>query len=257
MLGEFLQDRRSRWIVATKFSGQSEGMTATVERQLQNLRTDVIDFYQIHWVPGGQDTGLFDELNGLKKAGKVRFVGVSLYTAAEIDAMLARPDVDGFQVALNLLEPDPFLSRADAIARQRKGVVVRSALREGFLTGKFTRETTFPDPNDQRRKWSRQQIAKTVERAERFRFLEGEAGSMAAAAVCYPLSFAAVSTVIMGTKSVAQAEANFGAAGATLSGASLQRIQALQIQLGLGDRGSAGAVVSACSARNRLEGRSR
>ena len=237
VLGEFLQDRRPRWIVATKFSGQSGGMTATVERQLQNLRTDVIDFYQIHWVPGGQDTGLFDELNGLKKAGKVRFVGVSLYTAAEIDAMLARPDVDGFQVALNLLEPDPFLSRADAIARQRKGVVVRSALREGFLTGKFTRETTFPDPNDQRRKWSRQQIAKTVERAERFRFLEGEAGSMAAAAVCYPLSFAAVSTVIMGTKSVAQAEANFGAAPvATLSGASLQRIQSLQIELGLGDR---------------------
>jgi aryl-alcohol dehydrogenase-like predicted oxidoreductase len=237
VLGEFLHDRRSRWIVATKFSGQSEGMTATVERQLQNLGTDVIDFYQIHWVPGGQDSALFDELNGLKKAGKVRFVGVSLYTAAEIDAMLVRPDIDGFQVAFNLLEPDPFLSRADAVARQRKGVIVRSALREGFLTGKFTRETTFADPNDQRRKLSRQQIAKTVDRVERFRFLEAEAGSMAAAAVSYPLSFAAVSTVIMGTKSAAQAESNFGAVpGATISSASLQRIRALQIELGRGER---------------------
>src|SRR5437868_11127627 len=53
LLGEFLQGRRSRWIVATKFSGQSEGMTATLEKQLQRLQTDAVDLYQLHWVPRG------------------------------------------------------------------------------------------------------------------------------------------------------------------------------------------------------------
>lgn len=237
VLGEFLADRRSRWLIATKYSGQPGGLTATVEQQLKNLRTDAIDFYQIHWVPRGKEAALFDELAGLKKSGKVRFTGVSLYNTNDIDDMLARPDIDGFQVACNLLEPDPFLSRVRQIRAARKGVIIRSALREGFLTGKFKRDVTFTDPNDQRHGWSREQIERTVDQVERFRFLEQDAGSMVVAAARYPLSFPEVSTVIMGTKSVRQADSNFGEVpGAGLSQDSLERIRELQIELGLGDR---------------------
>jgi aryl-alcohol dehydrogenase-like predicted oxidoreductase len=237
VVGEFLQGRRSNWIVATKYSGQAEGMTATVERQLANLRTDVIDFYQVHWVPRGKDEPLFDELSRLKKSGKVRFIGVSLYTAADIDDILARPEIDGFQVAFNLLQPDPFMSRLPAIREHNKGIIIRSALREGFLAGKFKRDATFPDPNDQRHKWTREQIERTVDRVEQLRFLEADAGSLAVAAARYPLSFPEVATVIMGTKSVAQADSNFGQVpGARLSDASLGRVRELQISLGLGDR---------------------
>lgn len=235
VLGKFLQGRRARWVVATKFSGQSAGMTATLEDQLRRLRTDAVDFYQLHWVPRGRDEVLFDELVKLKQAGKARFIGVSLYTAEDIDYVLQREDMDGFQVAFNLLEPDPFLARADAIERAGKGVIIRSALREGFLVGKFKRDATFPDPDDQRHKWSAEQIAQTVDRVERFRFLEQEAGSMVVAAARYPLSFAAVSTVILGTKSVSQADSNFGAVpGGKLSAQALQRINDLQVELQLG-----------------------
>lgn len=235
VLGEFLQGRRLKWVIATKFSGQSAGMTATVEHQLRRLRTDAIDFYQVHWLPRGKDAHLFDELEALKKTGKVRYVGVSLYTAEDIDDILARPDMDGFQVAFNLLEPDPFMARAAAIQSAGKGVIVRSALREGFLTGKFKRDATFPDPRDQRHKWSAEQIAQTVDRVERFRFLEQEAGSMVVAAARYPLSFPAVSTVILGTKSVAQADSNFGVVpGGRLSPQALQQVSDVQVKLGLG-----------------------
>ena len=55
VLGEYLAGRRSRWLIATKYSGQEGGLTATVEQQLRNLRTDTIDFYQIHWMPRGKD----------------------------------------------------------------------------------------------------------------------------------------------------------------------------------------------------------
>ena len=237
VLGEFIAGRRSRWIIASKYSGQAEGMTATVERQLSNLRTDVIDFYQIHWVPRGKEESLFDELNKLKHTGKVRFIGVSLYTAKDIDSILGRPEIDGFQVAFNLLEPDPFISRLPAIRAHRKAVIIRSALREGFLTGKFKRDAVFPDVADQRHTWSREQIAQTVDRVERFRFLEAEAGSMVAAAARYPLSFPEVSTVILGTKNASQAASNFGQVpGGRLSAASLERVRKLQLEMGLGDR---------------------
>jgi aryl-alcohol dehydrogenase-like predicted oxidoreductase len=234
-LGEFLKDRRSRWIVATKFSGQSAGMTATLESQLKRLQTDAVDLYQLHWVPRGADAVLFDELASLKKAGKTRFIGVSLYTAEDIDEMLARPEIDSIQLAFNLLDPDPFMARVGAIHEAGKGVIVRSALREGFLTGKYKRDATFPDPNDQRHQMSAQQIAETVDRVERFRFLEAEAGSMVVAAARYPLSFAEVSTVILGTKSQRQADSNFGAVpGGTLSQETLERIRDIQLELGLG-----------------------
>jgi len=236
VLGKFLQGRRSRWIVATKFSGQKAGMTATLERQLASLQTDVIDFYQLHWMPRGKNAALFDELGRLKQSGKVRFIGVSLYTARDIDEVLQRPEIDGFQVAFNLLEPDPFLARLSAIRQHRKAVVIRSALREGFLVGKYRRDATFPDPNDQRHTWSRKQIEQTVDRVEQFRFLERDAGSMVVAAARYPLSFPEVSTVILGTKTAAQAQSNFGAVPVgRLQADSLLHIAELQSSLGLGD----------------------
>lgn len=234
VLGEFLQGRRSRWIVATKYSGQPEGMTATLEKQLSLLKTDAVDFYQIHWAPRGEEVRLYDELARLKEAGKARFIGVSLYTAGDIDDVLKRPEIDGFQVEFNLLAPEPFLSRVHRLRERRMAVVIRSALREGFLTGKYRRDATFPDPNDQRHKWTPEQIAKTVDQVERLRFLEREAGSMVAAAARYPLSFPEVSTVILGTKTVAQAESNFGQVpGGVLSPESLERIARLQVEMGL------------------------
>jgi aryl-alcohol dehydrogenase-like predicted oxidoreductase len=234
-LGEFLQGRRSRWVVATKFSGQSAGMTATLEDQLRRLQTDAVDLYQLHWVPRGKDEGLFDELARLKQAGKTRFIGVSLYTVEDIDYVLARPEIDSFQLAFSLLDPDPFMARIQAIHAGGRAVIVRSALREGFLTGKFKRDATFPDPKDQRHALSATQIADLVDQAEHFRYLEKEAGSMVVAAARYPLSFSDVATVILGTRSVRQADSNFGeVAGGTLSRASLDAIRATQIELSLG-----------------------
>jgi aryl-alcohol dehydrogenase-like predicted oxidoreductase len=162
---------------------------------------------------------------------------VSLYSTDDIDYACSRDDIDGIQVPCNLLEPDPLLARLRLIRSRQKAVIVRSALREGFLTGKYKRDATFPDPNDQRHKWSKEQIAKTVDLVEQFRFLESDAGSMILAAARYPLSFPEVSTVVLGTKSVSQAESNFGAVpDARLTEEALDKIRERQLELGLGDR---------------------
>lgn len=232
-LGEFLAGRRAKWLVATKFSGQKAGMTATLESQLRNLRTEAVDLYQLHWVP--KEPAVYDELAQLKKAGKTRFIGVSLYSAGDIDFLLSRPEIDSLQLAFSLLDPDPFLSRVRAIHEAGKAVIVRSALREGFLTGKFKRDQKFPDPADQRHELTAEQIATTVQQVERLRFLEKDAGSMVVAAARYPLSFADVSTVILGTKSARQADSNFGQVpGGTLSAESLARVRSTQLDMGLG-----------------------
>jgi len=234
VLGEFLQGRRNRWLIATKYSGQKLGIVPTVIEQLKRLRTDTIDFYQIHWCPRKRDRHLYDDLYRLKASGKVRFIGVSLYDGGDIDYVLDHTDLDGFQVAFSLLNPDPYLAKLDRVRDKKIGVIIRSCLNGGFLTGKYTRDSRFSDEHDQRHQLSRKDIVRTVEAAERFRFLEKEAASMLLAAARYPLSFPETSTVIVGTKTAEQAAINFGLIpGDVLQSQTLDRIQSLQEEWGL------------------------
>lgn len=234
ILGEFLASRRSKWLLASKYSGQKAGLQATLESQLRRLRTEAIDFYQIHWAPGRDEQALYEAMYRAKKAGKVRAIGVSLKSEQDIDFVLDHTQIDGFQLKFSLLDPYPFLARIARFRARRPAIVVRSSLREGFLTGKFNARTTFIDPNDQRSKLSPRNVADLVAAAEHFRFLESVAGSMACGAARYPLSFPEVSTVILGTKSANQAIDNFGAVpGATLPVEVLERIYREQKALGL------------------------
>ena len=234
ILGEFLQGRRDRWIVASKYSGQEEGMTALVERQLKTLRTDRIDFYQLHWTPTDPGHPLYQELRDLKASGKVRFTGVSLYTENEIDFVLSESDLDGFQVPFGLMDPRPLLHRVAEVGQKELAVVARSCLKDGFLTGKYSADSTFSDPSDHRSEWSRARIARTAAAADRFRFLEEEAGSLLNAAVSYPLGFDEVSTVVLSTKNVEQAAANYGALEPVdFSNTARARIEEVQDDLGL------------------------
>ncbi len=235
VLGEFLPSRRDRWLVATKYSGQDVGLIATAENQLKRMGIDIIDFYQIHWAPRDDRKHLYDDLYRLKESGKVRFVGVSLGSAEDTDYVLDNTEIDGFQVPCSLLTPLPYLARLERIRQSGVGVIVRSCLEGGFLTGKFTADATFPDPRDRRHKWSQEQIREIYEAAERFRFLEEEVGSMLAGAARYPLTFPETSTLILGTKSATQAETNFGQVpGEVLGERVLEKIHAVQASLGLG-----------------------
>lgn len=234
ILGEFLRGRRDRWLISTKYSAQAEGVERTIEQQLRRLGTDAVDFYQIHWSPERSEEHLYEALYRLKKAGKARAVGVSLKNVHDIDRVIDETEIDGFMVPLSLLDPEPFLSRVHRLREKRLAVVVRSALKEGFLTGRFTRDVVFTDPNDQRSTWTPERVAATVEGAERFRFLESEAGSMVAAAASYPLSFTETSTVVLGTDKVSYADVNFGVVPSVrLSAESLERIEQLQREMGL------------------------
>jgi myo-inositol catabolism protein IolS len=234
LLGEFLRGRRNRWLVATKYSFQSTGLEATLEQQLRRLGTDVIDLYQLHAPPA--DARVYEALYRARKAGKVRFIGVSVYSANDIDQLLGH-SLDALQLPFSVLDPDPFLRRAPQLHASGLALLIRSSLKEGFLAGKFRRDATFPDRADQRHGWTAERIAATVDAVERFRFLEQDAGSMVRGAVAYPLSFPEVSTVLLGVKNEAQAQFDFGEIpGARLSTGTLRRIHEVQEQLDAGGR---------------------
>jgi aryl-alcohol dehydrogenase-like predicted oxidoreductase len=233
LLGRFLAGRRDRWIIASKYSGQPQGMTALVEEQLRRLGTDCIDLYQIHWAPRGSEASLYAELETLKRAGKIRFAGVSLRSAGDIDHVLDHAVIDALQMPVSLLDPEPLASRRRLLRERGIGVIARSALRGGFLTGKYGASSRFEAAGDQRSEWDSRRIATLARQAQAFSFLAPEAGSLHAAALAYPLSFPEVSTLIVSCKDDAQVNANLGDDVAPLSDDALARIAQVQRQLGI------------------------
>ena len=115
-----------------------------VEDSLRRLRTDVIDLYQVHWPD--LDTPLEETarvMEDLRRAGKVRAIGVSNFAPAQMDAFRAAARLDAVQPPYNLFEREgeaqvlPYAKRAGLTA------LSYGALCRGLLTGGITAQTRF------------------------------------------------------------------------------------------------------------------
>jgi aryl-alcohol dehydrogenase-like predicted oxidoreductase len=157
-LGRALGKRRSDVVIATKFgmpmhdderhAGGSAGwVKEAVEGSLRRLRTDYIDLYQQHWPdPNVALEETLEALEDLVRAGKVREIGSSNYSPAEIDeadeiaATKGSARMVSAQVALNLLERTA-LKTGMVSTCERRGVRLLPTfpLASGILTGKYRR----------------------------------------------------------------------------------------------------------------------
>src|ERR1700757_889886 len=154
IIGEWTAARGNRdsVIIATKvdrhpqFRGLSRAnVLAAADASLARLRTDYIDLYYVHYddpdVPVAEAAGVFSEL---QKAGKIRYVGLSNYTAPRLRDGFEVAAAEGFAapVALqphyNLVERAAYeTSLAPVVAEFGLGVVPYYALASGFLAGKY------------------------------------------------------------------------------------------------------------------------
>jgi aryl-alcohol dehydrogenase-like predicted oxidoreductase len=115
-----------------------------IEDSLRRLRTDVIDLYQVHWpdleTPIAQTAATLEEL---RRRGKIRAIGVSNYSPAQMDAFRAVAKLDAVQPPYNLFERE---IEADVLPYAKGvGLTVLSygALCRGLLGGRMSASTTF------------------------------------------------------------------------------------------------------------------
>ena len=86
-LGEVLEGRRDKFILATKTMARDyEGMKTDIERSLRNLRTNVIDLYQIHNIKTDEEFavcfgehGAYQALLDAKAEGKIGHIGATAH----------------------------------------------------------------------------------------------------------------------------------------------------------------------------------
>ncbi|MCL7487243.1 MAG: aldo/keto reductase [Desulfobulbaceae bacterium] len=115
-----------------------------VEDSLRRLQTDYIDLYQIHWPD--PDTP-FEEtaqvMTELLAAGKIRAVGVSNYSPAQMDEFRKAAPLHSVQPPYNLFERG---IEADVLPYAKKhgiAVLAYGAICRGLLSGRMKPDTTF------------------------------------------------------------------------------------------------------------------
>jgi aryl-alcohol dehydrogenase-like predicted oxidoreductase len=231
--------RRQDMILATKVRGRmgegpnDEGLTrhhilASAHASLRRLRTDYIDLYQLHYPD--EDVPIeetMSSLTDLVRRGDVRYVGCSNFPAWRVVEALwvsDRRNLAAFtstQPHYNLIHRREFEEEQETVSRNYEiGVLPYSPLAGGFLTGKYTRGVT--PPKDTRGATS-DEVQAHLSRPEAWRVMEelqriGQARGKAASqvALAWLLSKPAVTSPIIGPRSLEQLEDNLGAVSFTL-----------------------------------------
>ena len=172
LLGAALGDRRADVIVATKFGMNSDGSPAaqsgssswvreSCEESLRRLGTDVIDLFQLHIphpdVPIADAVGAMGEL---VQAGLVRSIGVSNFSAAQLEKACAAGSIATLQNEWSLLRREVEQDVIAACERLGVRVVPYFPLASGLLSGKYSRGSTPPEGS---RLADRDEIADDVE----------------------------------------------------------------------------------------------
>ena len=251
LLGQLRRERREPFYVATKagrrlpqqtVGGYSrENITAFVERSIQNLGMEALDLLQLHCPPweAYYHPEVFDMLDGLKKAGKIRHYGVSVEKVEEALKAIEYPGVQSVQIIFNMFRQRPrelFFAEA---RRRQVGILTRLPLSSGMLSGKFTRDSQFA--KDDHRGFNRH--GEAWDRGETFSGLDYDLGlravealrplvppgtSLAQMALRWILMFPAVTCAIPGAKRPAQVDENVRAADLPpLSDATMSAIDAI------------------------------
>ena len=175
-----------------------------LEASLRRLGTDYIDLYQLHNVRIDpiHDDALWEELEKFRVEGKVRELGVALGPAIGwvdegLDAVRERPIVS-LQTVFNVLEQEPGLTFAAEpnVVVGRIGLIARVPHASDTLSGKVTRDTTFP-PGDHRAHRNRDNMLDNFDKADTLTFLWEDTGrTIGQAAIAGILANRAFTTVL-------------------------------------------------------------
>ena len=219
LLGEALAGLGGRVVIATKGGYDvARGMVkdfsrahleAAVHASLGRLKVGIIDLYQLHnpAVELLRRGDVFGIVEDFQRRGLIRGYGVSVSDEESARLVLARGTAATLQLVHNLLRPRILQTIAPEVERAGVGIIVRTPIEYGILSGKYRVGAHFHATDHRVARWSPEAFAALLKRVESFRFLaRGEIKSLAEAAVRYVLTSPLVSTVIPGIKTPAQIE---------------------------------------------------
>ena len=233
VLGKALAGRRDQVVLATKLSGDHslEHMNEAIENSLRALGTDYIDLYQLHGPkPEYPIDATMEGLLRLKEQGKIRYIGVSNFSAEQHAEALQYGHIDSSQPMYSMLvrTQEAVLSFC---AENGIGVIVHSPLAKGLLTGKYAPDHIFPDGDE--RSWMAgfqgERFTAALRVADELKaWAESQGHSLYELAIAWVLANSAVTSCITGAKTPEQVRQNAAAADWVLTRENLQEVERIQ-----------------------------
>ncbi|MEV6108872.1 aldo/keto reductase [Streptomyces sp. NPDC051940] len=242
ILGRWLKGRRrDDLVIATKVFGtmgeapnagglSRKHIVSAVEASLRRLGTDYVDLYQTHvWDATTPLEETLATLDTLVRAGKVRYLGASNVSAAQLQKSLDLARSRGWepyvclQPLYNLLAREAEWELLPLSAAEGVGVIPWSPLQGGWLTGKYRRGMTAAPTGSReqgfqqdqgRETWRDRDNEQTWRVVDTLVAVAAEAGrTPAQAALRWMLRKPGVTAPIIGAKTVEQLTDNLGAVG--------------------------------------------
>ncbi|MBV9899146.1 MAG: aldo/keto reductase [Chloroflexi bacterium] len=202
-----------------------------VRGQLARLRRESIDMYLLH-SPTVADLERGDwqhAIDELKRTGVVKWFGIST-SSHESGIWAIEHGADLLQIEYDMLSRTAEDELLPLAQRENVGIMVRTPLARGLLTGKFKLGEPIPAEQQWRRPTG-ERLQDRLQRIEQLRFLERPGQTLAQAALRFVLAHPAVHCVVPGARTIAQLEDNVAAAEADLQPEELARIRELHQEL--------------------------
>ena len=222
----FVATKAGRRLPQQTVAGYSaDNLEGWIDRSLRNLEVDVLDLVQLHCPPTDAyyHPEVFERMERLVERGKLRHYGVSVERVEEGLKAIEYPGVASVQIIYNMFRLRPAELFFRQAQRRNVAVIARVPLASGMLSGKFGRDTRFEDSDH--RQFNRHGEAFDVGETfsgvpyeaglaavEKLRPLVPEGATMAQLALRWILMDEAVTVVIPGARTAAQALGNIAAA---------------------------------------------
>ena len=232
VLGKALSGRREKAVIATKASPANlaaPDLIKACENSLERLRTDYIDYYQIHWPNPKIDIAeSMDAMEDLRRQGKVRAVGVCNFGGRDLADLLKVGWCETDQLSYSLIWRAVEFAIKPKCVENGIGVLCWGPLCEGLLTGKYAAPEDFPLSRRGTRYFSKNRPQTqhgeegcekdTFETIDRIRRIaHGIGASMTEVALAWPLYQTGVTAVLAGSRKPEQIRQNAPAGSLELS----------------------------------------
>jgi aryl-alcohol dehydrogenase-like predicted oxidoreductase len=225
ILGRALEGKRDQAVIATKFGFVVDESAKRVslrpddhllhvreecEASLRRLNTDVIDLYQLHvWdYPLEKVPAMVDLLESLVREGKIRYYGWSTDSAEGARLFAEGKHCVAIQHDLNvILDAPEMLALCEEL---NLASINRSALARGALSGKYSKDSVFPQNDVRNDSWSRDHFfAPTLDQLDSLReILTSHGRSLVQGALAWFWARSEKTIPIPGFKTVAQVQEN-------------------------------------------------
>lgn len=211
---------------------KADSIRRECEASLRRLKVEQIDLYQIHWPEPDEDIEEgWGALAQLKKEGKVRWIGVSNFSAEQMKRIAPIAPITSVQPPYSMLVRGSEESILPYALENNIGVLGYSPMRNGLLSGGMTKErvAAFAEDDFRRRNpdFLEPALTRNLKVADLLKVIGARHGRSAGeVAIAWALRHPAVTAAIVGMRSPKQAEGVAGALEFRLSAAEIAEIEA-------------------------------